>query len=45
MSEYEKIATTHLRRLAVVYVRQSSRASLNATGSPPTGSTGWSNEL
>jgi hypothetical protein len=28
MSEYAKIATTHLRRTAVVYVRQSSASQL-----------------
>jgi hypothetical protein len=28
MSEYSKIATTHLRRAAVVYVRQSSASQL-----------------
>jgi hypothetical protein len=42
MSEFPKIATTHLRRRAVVYVRQSSASQLERNGSPPTGSTRWS---
>ena len=38
MSEYSKIAGTHLRRAAVVYVRQSSASSARPQpGSPPTG--------
>ena len=41
MSEL-KVTATHLRRAAVVYVRQSTLARSTATGSPPPASTTWS---
>ena len=35
MSERSKLTSSHLRRLAVVYVRQSSPTQLSGTSSPP----------
>ena len=44
MNEAGKLAPAHLRRAAIVYIRQSTASrSWNATASPPTASTRWPN--